>query len=121
MIIEYTDHSRMELWSSPCGTTDQKHLCSTRMKVQSPAWHSGLRIQHFCSCGVGCNCSSDLILGPGIPYAMGQSKKKKKKRMKLWSHQIVLPRGIPKSKENLRMDNKGRKSECWWKPQVQMQ
>ena len=26
---------------------DWRHLCSTRTKVQSPAWQSGLRIQHW--------------------------------------------------------------------------
>ena len=31
-----------------------------------------------CSCSVGCNHSSDLIPGPGTPYAMVWPKKKKK-------------------------------------------
>ena len=35
--------------------------------------HSGLRIWHCSTCGVGCNCGSD----PGIPYATRQPKKKK--------------------------------------------
>ena len=49
------------------------------MQVQSLAWHSGLRIWHCHNCGVDYNCSSDLIPGPGTPYAMGQLKKKEKK------------------------------------------
>ena len=38
----------------------------------------GERIQHCYSFGIGHNCSSDLIPGPGTPYAEGQAKKKKK-------------------------------------------
>ena len=34
----------------------------------------------------GCNCGSDMIPGPGNPYAVGQPKKKNKKRQEflLW-------------------------------------
>ena len=45
-------------------------------------WHSGLGIQHCRSCGLGCNCGSDLIPGPGDLYAKEQTKKEKKKRKK---------------------------------------
>ena len=48
---------------------DQQHLGSTRMQVQSLDWHSGLRIPHCHSCGVGRNYGLDLIPGPGAPYA----------------------------------------------------
>ena len=43
-----------------------------------PQWHSGLRIWHYSSCGLGGSCSSDLIHGQGSPYATGQPKKGKK-------------------------------------------
>ena len=42
------------------------------------ALHSGLRIHCGHRYGVGCNCSSVLIPGPGTPYAAGQAEKKKK-------------------------------------------
>ena len=46
-------------------------------------WHSGLRIWQCCNCGVGCNCGSDLIPGPGTPYAAGwQTKQNKTKQNK---------------------------------------
>ena len=45
-------------------------------------WCIGLRIWHCCSCGVSHNFCSDLIPGPGTPYATGQPKKKKKKKKK---------------------------------------
>ena len=46
-------------------------------QVRSLALHSGLRIQHCCSCGIGCNSSLDPFPGMGTPYALGQPKKKK--------------------------------------------
>ena len=33
-----------------------------------------------CSCGVGHNCGSDLIPGPGTPYAMEKEKKKEEEK-----------------------------------------
>ena len=54
---------------------DQWHLGSTGMQVRSLAPHSGLRIGHSHSCDVGHNCGSDLIPGPGTPYAAGQQTK----------------------------------------------
>ena len=50
------------------------HLESAGKQVQSPAWHSGLRIQHCRSCGLGHDCSLDLIPGLGTPYASGRPK-----------------------------------------------
>ena len=41
------------------------------MQVQSPAWHSGLRIWLCHSCSLGHDCGSDLIPGWGAPYAPG--------------------------------------------------
>ena len=43
----------------------------------SPAWHSGLRIQPCYRCCIGYNCGSDQIPGPGTSYALGGQKKKK--------------------------------------------
>ena len=61
---------------------DWWHLGSAGTQVRSPAWHGGLRIWYCCSCGLGLNCSSDLILGPGTPYAAGQPKNKKQEEVK---------------------------------------
>ena len=52
-------------------------LISVEAPVQSPAWHSELRIQHCCSCGVGCSSGLDLIpdLGTFVSHGCGQKKK----------------------------------------------
>ena len=57
-------------------------LWNTGTQVQSPSWHSGLRIQHCCGYGVGHNCGSDLIPVLGTQYATGRPKKKKRKKKK---------------------------------------
>ena len=54
---------------------DRQHLGSPEAQVGYLAQHSGLWIRHCCSCGYG----SDLIPGPGTPYAMGWPKKRKRK------------------------------------------
>ena len=54
---------------------DQLHLCRPGTQVQSPARHSGLRIRCRCSYSIGHNCGSDLIPGPGTPYALGRPQK----------------------------------------------
>ena len=64
------------------------------MQVWSLAWHRELRIQCYHTCGVGCNCSSDLISGSGTPYAAGRPKKKKKKERKLGSKICTLFPGL---------------------------
>lgn len=46
--------------------------CSAGTQVQSPGQHSGLGIRHCHSCG------SNLIPGPGIPYALEWPKKENK-------------------------------------------
>ena len=56
------------------------HLGSTGTQVQSPARHSGLRIWHCGSSGLGHDCGSDLIPGPGTPYALGRPKMKNKQK-----------------------------------------
>ena len=58
-------------------------LGSAGTQVQSPAWDSGLRIWHCCSCGLGRSYSLDLIPGPGIPYAAGGPKEKKVSKLSL--------------------------------------
>ena len=57
---------------------DQQPLGNAGTQDPSPAQHSGLRIQRFCSCSLGCNFSWHLITGLGTPYATGRPKKKKK-------------------------------------------
>ena len=59
---------------------DWWHLWSAGTQVISQAWHCGLRIQHYNSCGVGHNCGLDLIPVPGTPYAAGWPKMKRKKK-----------------------------------------
>ena len=58
---------------------DWQRLCSTRKQVCSLAvCGRGLKdlvLLHLCSCG------SDLIPGWGTPYATGQPKRKRKKKM----------------------------------------
>ena len=60
------------------GQKDGQCLGSGGTQVRSLAWHSGLRIQCGCNIGSGRDCGSDLIPGPGTPYAAGQPKTKKK-------------------------------------------
>ena len=50
------------------------------MQVGSQVQPSGVKDLVCHSCGVGCNCGSDLILGPGTPYTTGQPKKREKKK-----------------------------------------
>ena len=60
-------------------------------RVQPPARHSGFRIQHCCSCGLGCDCDSALNPGPGTQWG-GQKRKKKsevKFEMKLKIFQLT--------------------------------
>ena len=45
-----------------------------------PLLRSGLRIQHCHSCGVGCNCGSDSVRGPGTFMCHGCGKKLQNKR-----------------------------------------
>ena len=59
---------------------DQQSLRNFGTQVQSPAWHRGLRIHCFRSFVLGQDYGSDLILGLGTPYALGQPKKKKEER-----------------------------------------
>ena len=70
-------------WSSPHGTTRSTSVqCWDAGSIPGSlaSQHSGLRVQHCHSCHVGCNCSSDLIPGPGIPYAAERQKKRERER-----------------------------------------
>ena len=41
-------------------------LAYKKLLLEFPLWHKRLRIQHcHCSCGMGHNCSTGLIPGPG--------------------------------------------------------
>ena len=64
--------------TSRYGARRSRHLWSTGTQVQTPARHSGLRIWHCCSCGIGRNTPSELIPGPVTPCAAGWLKRKKK-------------------------------------------
>ena len=67
--------------SSHCGAMGLAVSCEHWDTGSTPAWHSGhsgLRIQRCCS--LGPNCGSDLIPGPGTPYAMEWPKRKKRKK-----------------------------------------
>ena len=55
-------------------------LVSVKVLVRSPAWLSGLRIQHCCSCGVGCSCPWIRSLACELPNAVGSSEKEKRKK-----------------------------------------
>ena len=67
-------------WSSRCGATGWAASWACWTQVRSLARHSGLRIPHCCSCGLGPNCGLDLIPGLGTPYATGWPKKKRQKK-----------------------------------------
>ena len=54
-------------------------LWSARMQVQSLAQHSGLWIQHCCSCSTGRNCISNLLSGPGTSMQLKKQEEGKKK------------------------------------------
>ena len=55
-----------------------RHLGSTGTQVRSLAQHSGLRIWHCCSCGLGLKLQLRSDPWPGNPYVEGQPKKKNK-------------------------------------------
>ena len=57
---------------------DLQHLGSTGLQVRSLAEHSGLRIQHCCSCSLGGSCGLNLILAWELRIPWGGQKKQKK-------------------------------------------
>ena len=73
-------HEKASFRNSHCGTTGLGGGGSSgalRHRCWCLAWHSGLRICHCRSCGMGRNWGLDLIPGPGTPYATGRPIKKK--------------------------------------------
>ena len=67
--------------------------------VRSLAWHSGLGTQCCCSCGLGHNWGSNLILGLEAPCAAGWPKMTKKKKRKWWFPKLETcsPMGLLKT------------------------
>ena len=61
--------------STKIGIPRSSHYCKMGLEVRSPAQHSGLRIWCCSSCSWDHDCSSDVIPGPGTPYAVGRPKK----------------------------------------------
>ena len=104
-------------------------LWSSGGQVQYPALYSGLRIQHRCSWGIGYNCGSDLIPGPGTAYTEGWPKEKKKKYKKsilsqLWGPEVQNQFHWAKSRcqqgHPLLRDSRGESvisSSFWWLPE----
>ena len=71
----------------------RQHLCSTRTQLQSLARRSGFGIWRCRSCVIGHrHGSSDLIPGPGMPYASGRPKKKKRVAFRVQKFEIRLAR-----------------------------
>ena len=68
---------------------DQWSLGNAGTQVRSPAWHRGLRIRLCHSCGLGHNCSSDMIPGRETPYSAGWPKEKNKKQNKTLQKCVV--------------------------------
>ena len=71
---------KKKTWSSHCGTS--------RLAASWEHWDTGsipdmaqwVKDPVCPGCGLGHNCVSDLIPGPGTPYAAGWPKKKKRKK-----------------------------------------
>ena len=63
---------------------DRQHFWSAGRQVWSLVPARGLRIWHRCTCSLGHNFSSDLIPGPETPYAMGEPKRKIKRKIFPW-------------------------------------
>ena len=64
-------------------------------------WHSGLRIWHCLSCGIGHSCSSDLIPGPGTSICCGWSQKKTNKNTKKWKNDTKKKKKKKKKKKRM--------------------
>ena len=71
---------------------DQQHLGNSGLQVRSLAWHSGSRIWHCCSCGLGHDCGLDLI--PSLGTLHGAAKKKKKNRIPFQNYFILVIENI---------------------------
>ena len=75
--IHYLLTSKRHDRSSCCGTTGSEASLQCQHAGSIPGQ---ALIRHCCSCGVGHNCGSDLILGPETPHAQGWQKKKQKQK-----------------------------------------
>lgn len=73
---------------------DRSCLGRAGTQVPSPAGHSRLRIQRRRSCGLGCNCLSDLIHGWGIAYGTAAKKKKISSSWRSRSTDCIWARGL---------------------------
>ena len=69
-------HGEFPLWPKGIGGVSAVPGCRFDPRPSTV----GKKIRHCCSCSIGHNCSSDLIPGPGTPYAVGWPKKKKTKQ-----------------------------------------
>ena len=65
--------SSTSLLATPTPPTPQKWLLQKSHIWAFPLWHSGLRIGHCCSCGIGQSCSLDSIPGLGTSICHGYS------------------------------------------------
>ena len=100
-------------------------LGSAGMQVQFPARHSGLRIRLCRSCGLGYNCSWNLIHWPGSFICCGLAKKSKRKTNKkrgssVLSHWLKAQKKKKKSErvevrrnEDTRREGERRKIRSW--------
>ena len=66
----------------PVAQGDGQCLWNSGMQVKSPAQHSRLWFRCCYNCSTGQHCGSNLIPGPGTPYAVVWPKKKKEKEKK---------------------------------------
>ena len=71
-------------------TISQKNQILKKYTIwEVPAvWCSGLRIQHCCSCGIGCSWGSDSIPGLGTPTCCECGQKRQKYYLK--RHKIYI-------------------------------
>ena len=108
-----TDHSRNSPWQIFLKSKVilkfpfwHNRFSSVLVVLGSLAGHSGLKIR-WSSCSLYHICCSDLIPGPGTPYARGQpkiKKKKKKERKNFLKEQkkVLKPKSIKDSSNGKR-------------------
>ena len=74
---------RRKIWSSFCGAAGLVGSLQRQDAGSIPAWHSGLKIQHHQSCGIGRKAAriGSVAQEHHLPWG-GQKRKKKKKKKK---------------------------------------